>query len=63
MEDELEYSQNNNLTTSSSSSGDDWESDEEVGKDIQYQPLPQDPPIENGENSDANISDDEIDEV
>ena len=49
----------NNFTTSSScsTSSEEWESDEEGGKDIEYQSLPQDP-IENGESSD--ISDDEV---
>ena len=49
----------NNFTTSSScsTSSEEWESDEEGAKDIEYQSLPQDP-IENGESSD--ISDDEV---
>lgn len=47
----------NNFTTSSSS--EEWDSDEEGGRDIGYQPLPQDP-IENGENSDISGSDDEV---
>ena len=57
----IKCSQNTDSSTSSSS--DDWESDEEDGKDIKYQPLPQDP-IENGESLDVNnCSDDDRDEV
>lgn len=50
----------NNNDFVATSSSDDWESDEESVKDIKYQPLPQDP-IENGESSDVNGSDDIID--
>ena len=52
-----EISQDNFTTSSSSSEA--WDSDEEGGKDIEYQPLPQDP-IENGESSDISGSDDEV---
>ena len=55
--DENKFKGEPELTHSSSS--DEWESDEEAeGKDIGYQPLPQEP-IENGESSDKNLSDDD----
>ena len=54
---------NPELITSSSSSSDGWDSDEEDGKNVKYQPLPQDP-VENGESSDVNnYSEDDIEEV
>ena len=49
----------------SSGSGDEWESDEEDGKNSQYQLLPQDPPIESEGTANVNStnSDEDIEQV
>ena len=46
----------------SSGSGDEWESDEEDGKNIQYQLLPQDPPTESA-NVNSTEDEEDIEEV
>lgn len=63
LKDENCLTQNTELTISSSSGSDEWDSDEEERKVIEYQPLAQDP-VENGDSFDVNnCSDDDGDEV
>lgn len=52
--EEIKGELENNFTASGSS--EEWDSDEEGVKDIEYQPIPQEP-IENGESLDVSDND------